>query len=130
MAGDSKACPYDPFAWNLLDVSTCCLEWRIPHERLQGLRFFFKSVFWLETQKKKRRFGSRYITVDEAQNRSLYYYLVTSEGNPATDPLVLWLNGGPECSSFDGWAYEHGPFNFVPGVSEGDLPTLKLNPFI
>lgn len=43
-----------------------------------------------------------YITVDEDHGRRLYYYFVTSERSPSRDPVVLWLNGGPGCSSFDG----------------------------
>lgn len=49
-----------------------------------------------------------YITVDESHERSLFYYLVLSERDPAADPVVLWLNGGPGCSSFDGFVYENG----------------------
>lgn len=48
-----------------------------------------------------RHYGG-YITVDESHQRKLYYYFVTSESKPVEDPLVLWLNGGPGCSSFDG----------------------------
>ncbi|RYR40223.1 hypothetical protein Ahy_A09g045940 [Arachis hypogaea] len=70
-----------------------------------------------------------YVTVDENHGRSLYYYFVVSESKPAEDPVVLWLNGGPGCSSFDGFIYEHGPFNFEPAKTAGGLPTLHLNPY-
>ncbi|GFZ01786.1 serine carboxypeptidase-like 20 [Actinidia rufa] len=51
---------------------------------------------------------SGYVTIDEASGKKLFYYFVLSEGNPSNDPVVLWLNGGPGCSSFDGFVYEHG----------------------
>ncbi|GJN37092.1 hypothetical protein PR202_gb26015 [Eleusine coracana subsp. coracana] len=70
---------------------------------------------------------SGYVTVDEASERSLFDYLVLSERDPATDPVVVWLNGGPGCSSFDGFVYENGPFNIEPGSTHGGLPKLKLN---
>ncbi|KAF5480527.1 hypothetical protein F2P56_001269 [Juglans regia] len=40
-----------------------------------------------------------FITIDEQQQRALFYYFVEAEGNPASKPLVLWLNGRPGCSS-------------------------------
>ncbi|GLT87817.1 hypothetical protein SLE2022_058770 [Rubroshorea leprosula] len=67
-----------------------------------------------------------YVSIEE---KNLFYYFVKSEENPSTDPVVLWLNGGPGCSSFDGFVYEHGPFNFEAGKTPGSLPTLHLNPY-
>jgi len=70
-----------------------------------------------------------YITVDENNGRNLYYYFVESERSPTEDPVVLWLNGGPGWSSFDGFVYEHGPFNFRAGNESKSLPQLDLNPY-
>jgi len=63
------------------------------------------------TNPHNRHYGG-YITVDEKAGRHLYYYLALSEDDPAGDPVLLWMNGGPGCSSFDGFMFEHGPFNF------------------
>ncbi|KAF6145834.1 hypothetical protein GIB67_028829 [Kingdonia uniflora] len=72
---------------------------------------------------------SGYVTTNESHGRNLFYYFVVSERNPEKDPVVLWLNGGPGCSSFDGFVYEHGPFNFEAGKTSESLPKLHLNPY-
>ncbi|KAJ0113641.1 hypothetical protein Patl1_03120 [Pistacia atlantica] len=71
---------------------------------------------------------SGYVTVDESHGKNLFYYFVESEGNPTKDPVVLWLNGGPGCSSFDGFVYEHGPFNFEAATTKETVLKLHLNP--
>ncbi|KAJ3701508.1 hypothetical protein LUZ61_005213 [Rhynchospora tenuis] len=57
---------------------------------------------------------SGYIEVGDnvsSKNRGLFYYFVQAEMDPASKPLVLWLNGGPGCSSLGVGAFsENGPF--------------------
>ncbi|XP_013631383.1 PREDICTED: serine carboxypeptidase-like 20 isoform X1 [Brassica oleracea var. oleracea] len=72
---------------------------------------------------------SGYVTIDKEHGKNLWYYFVESEMNPSKDPVVLWLNGGPGCSSMDGFVYEHGPFNFEPAKTNYSLPLLHLNPY-
>ncbi|TKR94728.1 hypothetical protein L596_008982 [Steinernema carpocapsae] len=40
----------------------------------------------------------------------MHYMLVESKNKPDTDPVVLWLQGGPGCSGFAGAFEEMGPF--------------------
>ncbi|XP_038708605.1 serine carboxypeptidase-like 20 [Tripterygium wilfordii] len=75
------------------------------------------------------KFPSRHYSGYVLKDMRLFYYFIVSERQPETDPVVLWLNGGPGCSSFDGFIYEHGPFNFKDGISSGSLPRLHLNPY-
>ncbi|PVD27276.1 hypothetical protein C0Q70_12431 [Pomacea canaliculata] len=56
--------------------------------------------------------------------RKLHYWFVESAKNPKKDPVVLWLNGGPGCSSDLGLLTEHGPFRV-----QDDGATLLYNPF-
>nr|XP_043630692.1 serine carboxypeptidase 1-like [Erigeron canadensis] len=68
---------------------------------------------------------SGYVTVDPNHGRALFYYLAESPVNSSTNPLVLWLNGGPGCSSFgDGAMMELGPFRV-----NADSVTLSHNKY-
>ncbi|CAL4958362.1 unnamed protein product [Urochloa decumbens] len=69
---------------------------------------------------------SGYVTVDAAAGRALFYWLIEAGGAPAESaPLVLWLNGGPGCSSVGyGASEELGAFRINP-----DGSSLSRNPY-
>ena len=58
------------------------------------------------------------------ENQTLFYIYTPSQNKPDTDPLFLWLNGGPGCSSLFGMLGEIGPVIF-----DRDSGEMKLNPF-
>ena len=72
------------------------------------------------------------ITQKRAEPSYMHYYLQLSEGDPATDPLTLWMNGGPGCTSIKGGFEELGQlvFNYKslgPNASTVPLPKLVRN---
>ncbi|RHN64413.1 putative carboxypeptidase D [Medicago truncatula] len=68
---------------------------------------------------------SGYINVNEDHGRALFYWFFEAQSQPSNKPLLLWLNGGPGCSSIGGGAVvEIGPL-LVNKNGEG----LKFNPY-
>lgn len=49
--------------------------------------------------------------LNATRGKFLHYWFVESQRSPATDPVVLWMNGGPGCSSLDGFLSELGPLH-------------------
>ncbi|KAI1302159.1 Cell death protease [Mortierella claussenii] len=43
----------------------------------------------------------------------MFFWLVTNRRAQKSSKLVIWLNGGPGCSSADGYFLESGPLRFV-----------------
>ncbi|XP_042423171.1 serine carboxypeptidase II-3-like [Zingiber officinale] len=66
-----------------------------------------------------------YVTFYKPNSRALFYYFVEAAENSGSKPLVLWLNGGPGCSSLGYGAMEElGPFRVM-----SDGKTLYKNPY-
>lgn len=51
------------------------------------------------------------------ENASLFYIFQPKLGEPSDD-LTIWLNGGPGCSSMQGFFQENGRFTWQPGTYE------------
>ena len=66
-----------------------------------------------------------YMPLGDSEETALYFWFVESQNDPTSDPVALWLNGGPGASSIDlGFWQEHGPYRLSPNGSQ-----VNLNPY-
>eukprot|EP01084_Bolivina_argentea_P022707 42217_1 len=64
-----------------------------------------------------------YIHLNDTDQTALFFWFVESQQSPSTDPICLWLNGGPGASSIGyGFFTEHGPFRLSKNAT-------TLNPY-
>ena len=53
---------------------------------------------------------------DKANASELFFWFVPSANELAGDEILIWLNGGPGCSSLEGFLQENGPFLWQYGT--------------
>ncbi|VFQ60247.1 unnamed protein product [Cuscuta campestris] len=104
----------------ICSLSACARRETFKVEYLPGFRHEGPLPFHLETG---------YIGVGEAEEVQLFYYFVRSESNHSKDPIVLWISGGPGCSTLFALTQELGPLMFDKPKDMINIPTMSLNPY-
>ncbi|WVN87339.1 uncharacterized protein L203_102517 [Cryptococcus depauperatus CBS 7841] len=66
--------------------------------------------------------------LDVGYGKDLFFNFFESRSNPAKDPVVMWINGGPGCSSGLGLYMELGPCSIKDAHPKGVNDTT-VNPF-
>ncbi|KAH8803094.1 Alpha/Beta hydrolase protein [Xylogone sp. PMI_703] len=56
------------------------------------------------------------ISTIKNEPRQLFFWFFPSENPLAGDEILIWLNGGPGCSSLEGFLQENGPFLWQYGT--------------
>ncbi|ORX34677.1 Alpha/Beta hydrolase protein [Kockovaella imperatae] len=65
--------------------------------------------------------------LDVGDGRDLFFYFFESRSDPSKDPVVMWINGGPGCSSSMGLFMELGPCTIKSNPT--NVNDTKPNPY-
>ncbi|CAD5332419.1 unnamed protein product [Arabidopsis thaliana] len=98
----------------------------IPKGSLDAPRLIERQIDFLATAGSKnasvgpsvQEFGhyAGYYSLPHSKSAKMFYFFFESR-NKTTDPVVIWLTGGPGCSSSVAMFYENGPFKISKDLS-------------
>jgi cathepsin A (carboxypeptidase C) len=78
------------------------------------------NVFFITSRKDSKIFfdeDQESGIIDLGDGDDMFYWLFSSRNSPENDPLVIWLTGGPGCSSELAIFYENGPYTINDDLS-------------
>ncbi|KAJ4834644.1 Serine carboxypeptidase-like 49 [Turnera subulata] len=88
-----------------------------PKKRLVEKRFRFPNVEEKEGYSlEDLGHHAGYYKIEHSHAARMFYFFFESRGSKK-DPVVIWLTGGPGCSSELALFYENGPFNIANNLS-------------
>ena len=98
-------------SYNIIQISTQTSERHL----VQGLfpELYDKEIY------------SGFLKTD-VEGTELFYVFTPSQSSPEKDPIILWLNGGPGCSSMSIFLELVGPVIFIPNKKD---PVLNEYPW-
>ncbi|KAG9963863.1 serine carboxypeptidase, partial [Aureobasidium melanogenum] len=97
LEGDKKALVYDNYT-TLLSATTFFVE------SLPDVPFDLGEIY------------SGLVPVDYANTSEALFFVFQPKLGEPVDEITIWLNGGPGCSSLEGFLQENGRFTWLPGT--------------
>ncbi|CAO3688037.1 unnamed protein product [Rhizopus stolonifer] len=77
---------------------------------------------------------SSHIELSKKSNSNIFFWMVEQEEKTDPEKAIIWLNGGPGCSSMDGLFLENGPFrvqkNLSLSINEGGWQNYATNIYV
>ena len=69
----------------------------------------------------EQHYYSGYFKLDRTYAAEMFFFLFERREAPDTAPVVLWMTGGPGCSSELAVFYENGPFSLRRDAHQGEI---------